>query len=65
MSEAFIKGMFPKVDASMIRGDKMKLRAIERHEDKRDEAYNSNECRLLLEAYEDLYPKIGKGEGIC
>ena len=37
----------------------MKLRAIERHEDKTNEAYNSSECRLLLEAYEDLYPKIG------
>ena len=51
--------MFPKVQKNIIRGDKMKLRAIERHEDKTNEAYNSSECRLLLDAYEDLYPKIG------
>ena len=51
--------MFPKLRKKIIRGDKMKLRAIERHEDKTNEAYNSSECRLLLEAYEDLYPKIG------
>ena len=37
----------------------MKLRIIERHEDKTNEAYNSSECRLLLDAYEDVYPKIG------
>ena len=49
----------PKVRKIIISGDKMKLRAIERHEDKTNEAYNSSECRLLLEAYEDLYPKIG------
>lgn len=37
----------------------MKLRVIERHEDKTKEIFNTTDCQQLLNVYDDFYPKIG------
>lgn len=37
----------------------MKLRVIERNEDKSNPDYASDDCQLLLKMYDDFYQKIG------
>ena len=37
----------------------MNLRPIRLNEDKTNEAYASADCQLLLQMYDDFYPKIG------
>ncbi|MCF8325969.1 MAG: GNAT family N-acetyltransferase [Leadbetterella sp.] len=37
----------------------MELRIIERHTDKSDDLYSSDECQMLLQSYDDYYQTIG------
>jgi [ribosomal protein S5]-alanine N-acetyltransferase len=37
----------------------MELRILQRHEDKTDTLFDSPDCQLLLQMYEDYYPEIG------
>jgi [ribosomal protein S5]-alanine N-acetyltransferase len=37
----------------------MELRIIERHTDKSDDLYSSDDCQMLLQSYDDYYPTIG------
>lgn len=37
----------------------MKLRILQQHEDKTDKLFESADCQMLLQMYEDYYPKIG------
>lgn len=37
----------------------MKLRILQQNEDKADPLFQSDDCQMLLQMYEDYYPKIG------
>ncbi len=37
----------------------MQLRIIERHTDKSDDLYSSDDCQMLLQSYDDYYRTIG------
>ncbi|MCP9748395.1 GNAT family N-acetyltransferase [Lacihabitans sp. CS3-21] len=37
----------------------MELRIIERHTDKSDDLYSSDDCQMLLQSYDDYYQTIG------
>ena len=39
--------------------DKMELKAIEINLDKTADFYDSDDCQMLLQSYEEYYPKIG------
>ena len=37
----------------------MELRILQQHEDKTDRLFASDDCQMLLQLYDDYYPKIG------
>ncbi len=37
----------------------MELRILQQHENKTDKLFESENCQMLLQMYEDYYPKIG------